>query len=360
MAGKSRWRLKCAVSGQKDRYRILPGDTTEGQAEGSRCAWLAEIEAGRGGPLPYSPRLHLGAFLDATADLQSHLAASTRARYADLRKHLGPLGTRQLAAVTLADANELQCRLLAEGLHPNTVRGIYQHAHAGLAEAVRMGVLRADPWHHARGVRAQRPDKAIPAPADIAKRIAAIPGRAGLLLRLAFVTGCRRGELLALTWGDVDPAGAIQIQRGLELDGQDRIIVSPPKTRRSRRTVSLPPFAAHELAALRLEAATLAAGAAIGTLPVIPGDDGGWWHPRAATKASTRALRRAGLPATLHTMRHAHATVLLSSAVNPAAVQARLGHASMATTLGAYGHTVPHDDRRALDVITATVRGVAP
>jgi integrase len=357
MQRAGRWRLKCAISGQKDRYKILPADTTGGQAEGSRLAWLAEIEAGRGGPLPYSPRMHLGPFLSALADLQPHLAASTRARYAEFRRRIGPLLSKQLANITLSDAAELQRRLLAEGLHPNTVRHVYQHAHAGLAEAARLGVLSADPWRLARGVRAQRQDKSIPAPADIAQRIAQIPGRPGVLLRLAFASGCRRGELLALTWADIEGA-ALKISKGLEMDG-DRVMVSPPKTGRSRRTVSLPAFASHELAALRLEAAAnaLAAGVDLGTLPVLPGDDGGWWHPRAATKASARALRRAGLPATLHTMRHAHATALLSGAVNPAEVQARLGHANMQTTLGAYGHALPHDDTRALAVMTATVEG---
>lgn len=352
-----RWRLKAAVSGQKDRYRILPAGTTEGQADGLRATWLAEIEAGRDKAPPASPRVHLGPFLESHAALQSHLAPATRARYAEFRRHLGPLANRQLAAITLADAAELQRRLLEtkvskqKTMHPNTVRQVYQYIHTVLAEAVRQGVLTADPWQLARGVRAPRRKRHIPDPRDTAERLETIPGRVGALLRLALATGCRRGELLALTWRDIDGA-TLRVSKGL-VDGRGGATVQPPKTESSHRTIALAAHTVHELATLRLEAATRAqaAGVPLESLPVLPGDDGGYWRPRAAGKAAMRALHRAGIPVSLHAMRHSSATALLSIGVNPATVQARLGHSSMSTTLGTYAHAVPHDDARAAEAL---------
>jgi integrase len=357
----SRWRLKAAVSGRKDQYRILAADTSEAKAEALRLAWLGEIETGQENDSGHSGRERFGAFLESLATNRAHLAASTQGRYGELRRRIGPLGDKRLAAITLADATELTRRLLAEGLHPATVGMVYDHAHRGLKEAAHIGVLPADPWRKGRRVQQPRPNRQMPAPADIIRRIGQIPGRTGTLLRLAYCSGCRRGELLGLTWADIE-AGRLRVQRGLEVARDGGVLVSPPKTDSSHRTVALPAFILNELAALRLEAATraLAAGLELGGLPVLPGDGGGWWHPVAASKASARALRRVGLPVSLHTMRHAYATALLADGVNPRQVQAMLGHAHIETTLAIYGHTIARDDQRAVEAISATLPAGPP
>lgn len=59
-----------------------------------------------------------------------------------------------------------------------------------------------------------------------------------------------------------------------------------------------------------------------------------------------RALRRhltaAGLPSVrFHDLRHTHASLLITVGVHPKAMQARLGHASITTTLNTYGHLMP-------------------
>jgi integrase len=66
---------------------------------------------------------------------------------------------------------------------------------------------------------------------------------------LALGTGMRRGEILALRWGDLD-AGytTVQVRRSLQVSGEGMIFVEP-KTRRSRRFVALPSFLRPYLAA---------------------------------------------------------------------------------------------------------------
>src|SRR5206468_2481253 len=59
------------------------------------------------------------------------------------------------------------------------------------------------------------------------------------LWRFLAMTGCRRGEALALRWSDLDfENGRVRIERALISIGY-RLHVSEPKTERSRRTVSL-------------------------------------------------------------------------------------------------------------------------
>jgi integrase len=60
---------------------------------------------------------------------------------------------------------------------------------------------------------------------------------------LALATGMRRGEILAMSWGaiDLDKAGA-RVERSLE-QTRDGLQFKLPKTKTSKRTVSLPPIA---------------------------------------------------------------------------------------------------------------------
>jgi integrase len=67
---------------------------------------------------------------------------------------------------------------------------------------------------------------------------------------LAFGTGLRRGELLALRWRDVDlKASTLQVRQTLvrvknrnapKGEGKTRLLIQEPKTSHSRRTVPIP------------------------------------------------------------------------------------------------------------------------
>ena len=64
---------------------------------------------------------------------------------------------------------------------------------------------------------------------------------------LLYWTGMRIGELLALTYNDIDlEKRTISINKSYQrLDGRD--IITPPKTPKSKRIVTIPPFLAEEL-----------------------------------------------------------------------------------------------------------------
>jgi integrase len=60
-------------------------------------------------------------------------------------------------------------------------------------------------------------------------------------------TGCRRGELAALRWEDVDlERGELTVARSLETT-KGTLTFREPKTKRSRRKVTLPAFAVEAL-----------------------------------------------------------------------------------------------------------------
>ena len=60
------------------------------------------------------------------------------------------------------------------------------------------------------------------------------------IVALALATGMRRGELLALQWGDVDlDASTLRVERSVE-ETRAGLRLKPPKTKRGRRNIALP------------------------------------------------------------------------------------------------------------------------
>src|SRR5262249_36985150 len=69
---------------------------------------------------------------------------------------------------------------------------------------------------------------------------------------LALATGMRRGELLALRWGDVDLDNAtLKVERSLE-ESDRGLRFKAPKTKHGRRAIPLPPSAVEVLRVHRL------------------------------------------------------------------------------------------------------------
>src|SRR5205814_9221977 len=86
--------------------------------------------------------------------------------------------------------------------------------------------------------RPVRPPVQAPTPEDVARLLEAAQAEDpefALYLRLAAVTGARRGELCALRWDDFDfEGGQVVVVRSLAV-GNDGVVVKKTKTDRSRR-----------------------------------------------------------------------------------------------------------------------------
>ena len=160
-------------------------------------------------------------------------------------------------------------------------------------------------------------------------------------------TGMRVSELTALRWEDVS----------LDLA---RLFVATSKSRSGRRRIALDGATVAMLAAHRTEQEQRrqAFGSDwqdAGT--VFDAGHGQPVSPRTVEEVMTRYVRRLGLPhATPHTLRHTHATLLLTDGVPPHVVQARLGHASSRTTLDVYAHVLPVSERDVADRFAAVLQ----
>lgn len=357
------WRLRLRLRDQRDQYRFVTGS----RDEAARAAAVWEEETAGRGLAPAKPTITFRAWLDMQLAKATHLEDRTRERYEGLlRSHLGPLGDRRLARITAMDGEVWQAQHIAAGLGAATVRACFHLLKAGLAEAYRLRVTTSHAWADVRPVRtrsAAATETALAVPHG--RQLAAVPraatGRVGELLRLALGTGARRGELLALTWDHVDlDAQSIRITQALALLRGTEIKVKGPKSKAGIRTIDLPADLVALLRTMRAAAAetALQRGERLGPQPVLPGPSGGWWNPTEATRACTKALGRAGLPGTLHGLRHAHATHLLRQpGVSPRDVQVRMGHGDIKVTIGTYGHAIPSEGRRMADVLNVAMAG---
>jgi integrase len=173
-------------------------------------------------------------------------------------------------------------------------------------------------------------------------------------------TGLRRGEALALGWSDVDLDGGVLLVRGTLGRVGGALVVTEPKTAKSRRSVTLSATAERVLRDVRTAQAVerLRAGSAWQkTGYVFTTELGMPCEPRNALRALKDAAKQAGLPNIgLHTLRHSAAAVMLVNGVPLKVVSEVLGHASIGITGDIYGHVSPEVSRDALARLSEALR----
>ncbi|MDX3106083.1 tyrosine-type recombinase/integrase [Nonomuraea angiospora] len=235
-----------------------------------------------------------------------------------------------------------------------------------LAYASVKGLIEGNPCDSVRlpdkSVRAVTRDE-VPTAEEIAFWIALayqVSELAGDLVTLAIATGLRFGELTALRRCDVDlkrrlltVAGAIKERR----EPRELYRANYGKTDTALRTIRIPKSA---LFMLQRRMENLLPQGLLFTAP-----KGGILHSNGWSRTWTKVIdlaQESGIltAATLHKMRHFHATELLAANVSMDTVSRRLGHASVLVTSAIYGHLTPEADHRAADVLDAVMGGSKP
>ena len=183
----------------------------------------------------------------------------------------------------------------------------------------------------------------------------------GSIVLFAIMTGCRRGELCGVQWGDIDWARQKLTFRRSVWEVRSETGVKDTKTHRVR-TIALDAACIGLLAARRQRADTDArmAGVAVGDGAYVWATSVEGLAPR-TPDSITRAFahlcdtleRETGQPwpFRFHDLRHLSATELIGGGVDARTVASRLGHADPSVTLRVYAHAVQERDRAAAELL---------
>jgi integrase len=285
------------------------------------------------------------------------LAPSTRATYeTHLRLYVLPgLGGEPLGGVDAGILRRFYAKLRSAGTGESTIEHVHRLVTRTLNRAVREGIIPSNPASHATPARVQRKPPRVLEPSEIEDILAAVHRDHRIFVLTAAYTGLRFGELAGLRCSRVhvdDPdnawlevVSAISEVRGHLLEGTTKT--------GAYRQIPLPRFLALELR----DQVDLAEWWA-SVRKVRPGQDTSadplvfasrWGGPLSRRRFRARvwapAVAEAGItPApTFHALRHSHTAQLVSQGVHPKVIQARLGHASITTTLNVYGGILPGD-----------------
>jgi integrase len=276
--------------------------------------------------------------------------------------HLGPVKLQDLTALMLErvfnrlkDAGGYDRKAKkARPLSAKTTHHIADVVNVVLKKAVKLKLIKSNPME---GVELPPVEPREARAIDVDKvtwfiDAARSHGPSELLLFSA-ATGCRRGEALAIAWPDIDLVnGSARISKSLE-QTRAGLRIKSTKTKRTR-LISLSGTAVTMVQCHR--AAQEKNRRLFGPdyrkdLDLVFCDpQGAYLKPDSITAKISLLAKKAGLPhVSIHTLRHSHASELLSDGVPLPAVSKRLGHADVYTTAKIYARSLPKDDTAAAD-----------
>ena len=151
-----------------------------------------------------------------------------------------------------------------------------------------------------------------------------------------FWTGLRIGELMALTRADLDfTAKTLTVNKSYQRLG-DRDVITPPKTPKSNRTVSIPDF----LCSLLKEYCDSLYDITDSDR-IFPFTKHYLHHEmkRGCEKSGVKRIR-------LHDIRHSHCALLYELGIPPLEIAERLGHERVETTMQVYAHLYPNKQEK--------------
>jgi integrase len=365
--GEGSWQLKFdlgrdPVTGKrKSKFVTFRGNKRQAQAELTRL--LAQRDAGS---YVDPTKMTLAEYLNhwLTADVERRVGKRTAARYREIvERNITPrLGYVPLRKLTAAHIEAFEVDLQRDGwvkpgkkgveaprrgLSAQTVLHVHRTLSQALNHAVRLEVLIKNPAKQVKPPRPTSQEIKILSKQEIAALLAAAKGTYLYMpVLVAVTTGIRRGELLGLRWSDVDlKAGRLTVNQAMQRT-KGELEFKSPKTKTSRRTITLPARTVEALQAHYKAQLEDRMKLGLGRDPhglVFTRADGKPSDPDSLSKAFERLVIKGKVtPITLHGLRHTHISHLLMDGVHVKVVSERAGHANVNITLNTYAASIPN------------------
>ncbi len=241
-------------------------------------------------------------------------------------KLLPYFGEKRMNQISIADIRKWQNTLIQQNYSQTYLKTIHNQLSAIFNYAVRYYNLSANPCKKAGSMGKGRADEMqIWTTEEYQKFSDCLMDKrvSWLAFQILFWTGIRIGELLALTFADVDlKQKTMQINKSYQrLKGKD--VITPQKTPKSNRKVNIPDFLAEDILDYKE------------SLYNPQPDDRLIPTTKAfLEKEMLRGVKLSGVKKIrIHDLRHSHASLLIEMGVSPKEIAERLGHENIETTL---------------------------
>lgn len=249
---------------------------------------------------------------------------------------------KRMCEIKTSDIRAWQNELIKQGYAPTYLKSINNQLAALFNYAVRYYDLKDNPCRKAGSIgKSKADDMEFWTKQEFKQFLPSMDKKpeARMAFMLLYWTGMRIGELLALTYEDIDlEKRIISISKSYQrLDGKD--VITPPKTPKSNRKITIPPFLAEELK----EYCSHLYG-------IMPNERMFRFTKSYMEHEIVRGIKETGVKRIrLHDLRHSHASLLVELGFQPLAIAERLRHEKIETTLNTYSHLYPNKQAELAD-----------
>ena len=258
----------------------------------------------------------------------------------NIEKHINPyIGKIPLYKLTPEHIESLYRQLREKGLSETSIRYVHNVLNCALNYAVKRRTI---PHNILNYVVAPKRDSFNAATLTVNEAARLIDACAGteiyLPILLAVLTGLRRGEVLGLSWADIDFHSNILSVNRTATYYKKELYLSDPKTNSSKRSLIIPSLLSDKLR----EYAAIPVNKQLNPNELVCCRSNGLPISSAVlNKQFKKVLSESKLPnIRFHDLRHTYATLMLKQQVSPKIVSSMLGHSSIGITLDTYSHVI--------------------
>lgn len=177
---------------------------------------------------------------------------------------------------------------------------------------------------------------------------------------IAFHTGMRRSEILGLEWKHVNfYENTLKIEQVMITKRNEEYSIGTPKTKSSYRTIDIGTTLINELQKHKerqVQNKFFYGDKYISTNFICTKESGALCTPNVLKWETEKAQKDSGVNFTFHMFRPTHATLLLEAGVSMKAIQERLGHSRISTTMDIYSHVTKKTNREAVDIFESAIK----
>lgn len=317
--------------------------------------------------IPYSKLTVADYFIQWLENVKNDVKPNTyRSYYGNMTNHIIPYFTQnkiKLQELTLFDLEDYYKSKLQpnskinsnSALSATTIKHHHQNISKALADAVRKGLIVANPASNAKTPKAEKFKGEFLNQKQVNELRLLFKGTViELPVFLCSVYGFRRSEVLGLKWHNIDfESKSITVAETLQ-QGVGGNYTDTPKTDSSYRTLPMTSEVYNALTdtkSIQNERKKLMGNYYVQSDYVCTWQNGNVISPNYLTRTFKSVLSKSNLPQIrLHDLRHSAASNLLDMGFSVVQVADWLGHSSSATTLNFYAHA---EKRSKLDIANA-------